>query len=128
MEETTSNTEKMSVLNKMINVFTSPSKAFASLDSYKNWLIPILVIIVVAIGRQFIMQDLEIDAVKERITRNEQIPEEQKTAILEKIDQDSNDTFAIIKSIGGIIIMTFLFAALVAGLYFFTGNIHVIFS
>lgn len=123
MEETTPNTENMSILNKMINVFTSPSKAFTSLDSYKDWLIPILVIIIVAIGRQFIMQDLEIDAVKERITRNEQIPEEQKAAILEKIDQDSNDTFANIKSIGGIVIMTFLFAALVAGLYFFTGNI-----
>ena len=123
MEETTSNTEKMSVLNKMINIFTNPAKVFASLDSYKDWLIPLLVIIVVATGRQFVMQDLEIDAVKERITRNEQIPEEQKTAILEKIDQDTQGTFSNIKSIGGIVIMTFLFAALVAGLYFFTGNI-----
>ena len=123
MEETTPNTEKMSVLSKMINVFTSPAKVFVSLDSYKDWLIPLLVIIVVATGRQFVMQDLEIDAVKERITRNEQIPEEQKTAILEKIDQDSQATSAIIRSIGGIVIMTFLFAAIVAGLYFFTGNI-----
>lgn len=123
MEEATSNVEKISVMGRVVAVFSNPSKAFVGLGTYKDWLIPLLIIIVVAIGRQFVMQDLETSAVKDRIMRNEQIPEEQKTAILEQIEQGANDPSAMIKNIAGIVIMTFIFTLIVGGLYLFTGNI-----
>ncbi len=123
MEEATSNTENISVVSRMVNVFSNPSRAFVNLGTYKDWLIPILIIIVVDIGRQMVMQDLEITAVKDRIMRNEQIPEEQKEAILDRIEQDSQSTGAMLRSFGGIVIMTFIFTLVVAGLYLFTGNV-----
>jgi hypothetical protein len=123
MEETTNNTESMSLVNRMINVYTNPSKSFENLGSYKNWLIPLLVIMVVAIGRQFIMQDLEMAAVKERIERNEKIPDQQKAVIIEQMEAGANSPGKMAQTIGGIVFVTFLFALIAAGLYLFTGNV-----
>lgn len=123
MEEATPTTDKMSVVSKMVNVFSNPSKVFTQLDSYKDWLIPLLIIIVVAIGRQFMMQDLEMAAVKDRIERNENIPEQQKAAILEQMESQANSPTKTAQTVGGIIIMTFIFALIAAGLYLFTGNV-----
>ena len=115
--------QNISPFAKMGLVFNNPGRAFQQLNSHMNWLLPLIVLIVFSIGRSFIMQDMEIELVKEKIMQNEQIPEEQKSAIVEKIDQDSKGGMQVVKSIGVTIIMVFIFALIVGGLYLFTGNV-----
>jgi len=114
---------EMSLLAKLSQIFTNPSKVFQHIDSYLDWLVPILIIIVFAIGRNLIMYDLEITATKEKIAQNEKIPDQQKTEILAKIDEEANDPAQTYKQIGYAIVFTFLFAFVVAGLYLLTGNV-----
>ena len=72
---------------------------------------------------QFIMQDLEMAAVKDRIERNEKIPEQQKEAIIQQMEAGANSPGKMAQSFGGIVFVTFLFALIAAGLYLFTGNV-----
>lgn len=115
--------ENLSVISKMIQIFSNPGRVFQNLSSYMDWLVPLIVLVAFTLIRSFIMHDMEIEMVKDKIVQNEQIPEESKAQILAKIDEDSQGTGQIIRTVGGSIIAIFVFALIVAGLYLFTGNV-----
>ena len=115
--------EKMSVFSKMTQIFSNPGRVFQNLNSTMDWLMPLIVLIVFSLVRSYIMHDMEIEMVKDKIVQNEQIPEESKAQILAKMDEDSQGVGQIIKTVAGTIIAIFAFALIVAGLYLFTGNV-----
>ena len=67
---------KMNFFNKLIGIFTNPSSVFQNLAVYPDWLWPMIVMVVLAIGSGFLVKDIAIDAQMDRIGKSERIPDE----------------------------------------------------
>ncbi len=78
--------EKMSFLQRVVNLFFTPSKAFDGLTdgvSYKDWLYPLIIITVAMIILPLFFRDISINEAEERfiriersISNNPDVPEE----------------------------------------------------
>ncbi|KAA3617083.1 MAG: YIP1 family protein [Calditrichaeota bacterium] len=48
-------------MDNLINIFTTPAKAFESLNEKPTWLVPLLIVIVFAVGSQYILVDISLE-------------------------------------------------------------------
>jgi hypothetical protein len=111
---------KLSFFNKLVLIFTNPGKVFANLKLYPDWLLPILLIIVVTIASSFLLKDLGIREAKQKILDSEQIPEEQKELIIQRMEQGG--PLQMVMSVAGPVIFIFIAFAVVAGVFYLTGS------
>jgi hypothetical protein len=121
VERPTTAAEEMGALQKIIGVFTSPTKTFQSLDRNPSWLLPIIIYMVVNLGFIFLAKDIII---QEELTRQENKMLEQgmdseqmdqRLAIIEKSMQYTVPIFGLVFS--------GLFVLIVAGVFMFVGNV-----
>jgi hypothetical protein len=111
---------KLAFFTKLGLIFTNPSKVFQNLKVYPDWILPILVILVLSIASAFLLKDLGMQTAKQRIMDSEQIPEEQKDAIIERMDQGG--PMQSVWAVGGTIIFIFISFSVAAGVFYLTGN------
>lgn len=113
---------KLPAVQKLILIFTNPGKVFENLALYPDWLLPTILIIAIAIGSSFLVYDIQLEAQKEKILKNEQIPDERKDLILERFDEAKESPTRMIQPIVAIILITFISFATVAGVFLLAGN------
>ncbi len=87
--------ENTSFIQRIVNLFFTPSKAFDGLSegvSYKDWLYPLLIVTVGLIVLPLVYRDVSLDEGEYRLTKaersitnNPDYSEEQKTMLLEKM-------------------------------------------
>lgn len=111
---------KLSFLTKLVLIFTNPSKVFHNLKLYPDWLLPILIILVLTVTSAFLLKDLGMQTAKQRILDSEQIPEEQKDAIIERMEQGG--PMQSVWTIGGTIVFILISFSVVAGVFYLSGN------
>jgi hypothetical protein len=111
---------KLPFLTKVILIFTNPSKVFANLKIYPDWLLPMVLILVFTIGSSFVLKDLGIAAAKQKILDSDQFPEEQKEQIIERMEQGGS--LQLVMGVVGPIIFIFAAFAIAAGVFYLTGN------
>ncbi len=112
----------ISLTQKLILIFTNPTKVFENLVLKPDWIIPTLLIIVFSIGASFFVYDIQLDDQRQKFLKNENIPEERKDLILEQLDEAQNSSTRMIRPIVAIIIFTFVSIAAVAGVLLIAGN------
>ncbi len=112
----------ISLTQKLILIFTNPTKVFENLVLKPDWIIPALLIIVFSIGASFFVYDIQLDDQRQKFLKNENIPEERKDLILEQLDEAQNSSTRMIRPIVAIIIFTFVSIAVVAGVLLIAGN------
>ena len=106
---------------KVIYIFTNPSKVFYSLRKNPTWLLPLLLIIFMTILFTVVTKNLMIEYRKEVILNTTSIPEEKKDMLLERMDNMTAKSYYI-QSIGGGLIGLVLVYLLAAGVFIFVGN------
>ena len=111
---------KLPFLTKIVLIFTNPSKVFANLKLYPDWLLPILLIIVFTIGSGLLLKDLGIQAYKQKILDSEQFTEEQKEQFLEGVEKSG--AFQSVMGVVGPVIFIFAAFAIATGVLYLTGN------
>ncbi len=108
---------KLPFLTKLVLLFTNPAKLFANLKLYPDWLIPIIIIIVCSIGSAWINQDLIKQRQIDKISKWEQVPDEQREAAIQKTEESG-----IISTTVGITVFTFVIFLFVSLLFWVSGN------
>jgi len=111
---------KLSFFTKLGLIFTNPSKVFNNLKLHPDWLLPILIILVFTIASAFLLKDLGMNEARQRILDSEQIPEEQKDVILERMEQGG--AMQSVWTVGGSIVFIFISFSVVAGVFYLTGS------
>ena len=111
---------KLPFLTKLVLIFTNPGKVFANLKLYPDWLWPMLLILVFTIASSFLLKDLGIREAKQKILDSEQIPEEQKEMIIERMEQGG--TMQMVMGVVGPVVFIFAAFAIAAGVLYLTGN------
>ena len=87
-------TQEMGVVQRMVGVFFSPGETFASVNrlaSHKDWLIPLLLLILVGqVTLQFTMpliKEMSITQVRKQMEKNENLSEEQREKAVQNIEK-----------------------------------------
>ncbi|NQV42788.1 MAG: YIP1 family protein [Candidatus Marinimicrobia bacterium] len=133
--------ESISFLQRIINLFFTPSKAFdgfADGVSYKDWLYPLLIVTAGLVILPLFYRDISLDEGEYRlkqairsIENNADIPEERRTAILEKMYDgedkiaDSRENPLAFRNMWGYVfipLMIFVMAAFFAAILLLVGN------
>jgi hypothetical protein len=133
--------ENTSFLQRIINLFFIPSKAFDGLVdgvSYKDWLYPLLIVTAGIMILPLFYRDISLDEGEYRlrqtirsIENNADIPEERKTAILEKMYdgqdkiEDSRENPMAFRNMWGYVfipLMVFVMTAFFAAILLLVGN------
>lgn len=60
MTMTESNGKELSVVNKIINIFTAPRETFQSLDQNPGWLVPFIITTLLFVGMQYFTVDIRL--------------------------------------------------------------------
>ncbi len=83
----------MSWLSNIVNVFFAPSKTFEAIkgSGWKQSLVPLLVLVLLGLASmgflQDLMQDVQYDETMKRIEESSRIPEEQKEAVIARMQE-----------------------------------------
>jgi hypothetical protein len=118
----TNKNEKLPVFQKLILIFTNPGKVFENLSFHPDWLVPTLLIIVLAIGASFLVLDIQMETQKEKFLKNDKITDEQKNLIIERFDEAKNSPTKMIRPSVAVVVITFISFAAVAGIFLLVGN------
>jgi hypothetical protein len=93
MEQTTSTVQPevktMSGVSKVFNVFFEPRKVFESLNVKPTWIVPIIIIALLAVSFFYFTFPYLMDQQVQRILDNENIPEQAKASIIERIEEQT---------------------------------------
>ena len=106
--------------SKVINIFFEPKKVFENLKIKPTWLVPFLIVIVLAIGSFYYTYPFIMDQQVQKIQENERIPEEQKQAIIETMKEADHPPLwqLAMPPVFGLIVL-----AVVAGILYFVFNV-----
>jgi len=118
---TMENEENLSPLQKLIYIFTNPTKTLTTLRNNPTWVLPLLLIMLMTVAFTIVTKDLMIEYRKEIILNSDKIPEEQKDLALERLDNMSPKAFYI-QSIGGGLVGLVLVYLFAAGVFIVVGN------
>ncbi len=133
--------ENASFIQRIVNLFFTPSKAFDDLVdgvSYKDWLYPLLIVVAGLIVLPLFYRDISLDEGEDRLNKiirsienNADMPEEQKSAYLEKMYEgydkveDTRENPLALRNLWGYFllpIMLFVMTAFFAAILLLVGN------
>jgi hypothetical protein len=120
MEEKMSTVTKveknLGTLGKILAIFTSPKEAFQSIDNKPTWLVPFLIIVILAILMQFFIMDIGFHDLIEKMEVRE-IPQEQIDIVQSKIEGPARYI-----NLAVIPILTLIIWSVTSGIFLFCGN------
>ncbi len=110
----------MGGVSKVINIFFEPKRVFESLKIKPTWLIPFLIVIVLAMGSFYYTYPFVMDQQIQKIQENERIPEQQKQVIIERMKEVEHPPLwqLAMPPVFGFIVLV-----LVAGILYFVFNV-----
>ena len=121
MAEEKSEQEKMTLLNKSLNVFTKPSAAFADIKEHSDWWFPFMVMIIATIITALSTVDIQIRAQRDFINTSEMIPESKKVEMLDAMDNQGAMNRLVTPAIGGVLSVGMSYLVIAGALMLF-GN------
>lgn len=115
--------EELSVVERIVNVFTYPIRLFHYLRYKPDFIIPMLITIIISVVTSSLVYDIAINDQISRIEENDRIPDEQKDMIIDSIEASKHGGKRIlynyfIPPLG--VIITF---SIVAAIFLFIGNV-----
>lgn len=112
--------KEMGFFEKLADIFISPRETFEALDRKPTWLIPFIILAVLAIGMTFLTRDIRMQDFMTQIQASD-LPQEQIDQITARTESQSQGIGQYLQ-IAGIPVALFIVWALLAGILLFTGN------
>jgi len=113
--------EESGFLQKIIGVFTSPAKTFASIDAKPSWLVPLIIVAAVNLIFVFVAGDI---ITNETLTQQEEgmmekgMDSDQIAQALDTTEKVMKYTVPIFAVVGPVVVLI-----IVAGVFLFVGNV-----
>ena len=120
--ETTNINNELGFGGRLINIFVNPLKTFQSLDRRPTWLVPMIIIIVLAVAVTYFTFPMIIDAQLESFRDNPNITSEQMAAIEQQLTENLA-TQKIIMMVAPLIFIPLVYYLLLSGIFYFTGSV-----
>jgi len=120
MDEQSTTDESKTVIQRIWGVFVTPRATFTALTQSVRALdlvVPFLILLVLSVGSQALIGPLALEEQQQRILQREDIPDEQKDAILERMEGALNRPSRYL--LGGI--TTIVWYAILGGVVMFFG-------
>jgi len=111
----------MTAVERTVNVFNAPEKAFIDINRYPTWLFPLMLILVSSLAFMYVTHDLQASFQKKIIMDSERFTEEQKDQILEGMDNPSFLREYVVPMVG-VSVTVFAIPAILAGIFMLFGN------
>jgi hypothetical protein len=113
--------KEMNVVQRIMGVFFSPKKVFEYLREKPSWLVPFMLICVIAVISNILVRDFAIQEQIERVQMSQQLTDEQKDQIVENMQKSATGGRAMV---GTILTPVFILIMLivVSALFLFSGN------
>jgi hypothetical protein len=119
---TSTEEKEMGILERIINVYSSPAKAFQSINKNPTWIAVFIIVVLFAIGFQIINKDLVMEQRIEQIEMSDRLNAEQKQSQIETQRNFSKPPLLylsfLIAFVGGLI-----WYLIVSGALFVTGKV-----
>jgi hypothetical protein len=111
-----------SVVERIIGIFTNPRATMEDIVARPTWLIPFIIVSVFAMGRQYLLADLETQVGKDMISSSTKLSDDQKSKILEDMDANSASPMRQAINLAKWPIIILVVDLILAGLLLFSGN------
>jgi hypothetical protein len=113
--------QPMSVVQRLLGVFTQPRAVFEELRERPRWLAPFIVLLVVGLVSSYFIMPIALSDQAQKISENESIPQERKAEILKQFEGGVTTQRQLI-SLGSVIGGSFLMMFFVGAVLMFGGN------
>ncbi len=127
MEETADvapESRAMSGFQRVWSVYFDPSKAFADIAQRPSWMVPLVVLIVVAIFTSVLSGPMRIQEAVDRIDQNPRLTAQQKEEIRETIeDRSGRPVMKLLSYLIGPVVGVFIYILAVSAVLYFGGNV-----
>ncbi len=113
--------EELSIVQKIVGIFTAPAKAFASIDLSPGWIIPLTLILAVNLVFVYFANDIILEETlvqQEEAMMERGMDAEQIDAALTQVESWTPISVWVLSIIGPPIIL-----AIVSGVFLFVGNV-----
>jgi len=113
--------EELSIVQKIVGIFTAPAKAFASIDLSPSWIIPLTLILAVNLVFVYFANDIILEETlvqQEEAMMERGMDAEQIDAALTQVESWTPISVWVLSIIGPPIIL-----AIVSGVFLFVGNV-----
>lgn len=111
----------MTPVERTINVFSAPEKAFTDINRHPSWLFPLLLILFSSLGFMYATHDLQNAYQKKLIMDSERFSEEQKDKFLESMENPTPLREYVIPALG-VTVTVFVIPAILAAVFMLFGN------
>jgi hypothetical protein len=113
--------QEMGAVERIIGVYFSPRKTFEYLRGKPKWLVPFIIICLIALLSNYLVRDIGIQEQIERVQMSERLTEEQKDQYIERIQSSTSGWQSYIQLIATPVVIFIIFVV-VAGIFLFFGN------
>ena len=120
-QESPEEVQEMGAVARIFGIYFSPRKTFEYLRTKPKWLLPFIIICLVALLSNYLAKDIAIQEQKERVQMSERLTEEQKDQYLERIEASASGWQSYIQLLATPVVI-FIILAMVAGIFLFFGN------
>ena len=121
-QEHTEEIQEMSAIQRVVGVYFSPKKTFEYLRERPKWLVPFILICVIALVSNYLVSDIALEERIDHIRMSDRIPEERKDEIIERMESGASGAQAYIQYVATPVVI-FIVLAVVSAIFLFSGNI-----
>jgi len=112
-QESPEEVQEMGAVARIFGIYFSPRKTFEYLRTKPKWLLPFIIICLVALLSNYLAKDIAIQEQKERVQMSERLTEEQKDQYLERIEASASGWQSYIQLLATPVVI-FIILAMVA--------------
>ncbi|RMF61185.1 MAG: YIP1 family protein [Calditrichaeota bacterium] len=115
--------ESLSLLQRIVGVFTNPGRVFAYLRTRPDFLIPLIIAVLMSIFSSYMVYDIALDDSIQKIEQSEKFSDEQKERIIDQTESRRYGTWRTVSIVGFPLVGVVLIIVLVTLVFWFVGNV-----
>ncbi len=115
--------EELSLVQRLIGIFTQPGKVFNALRSKPDFIIPLVITILMSIFSGYMVYDVALDDSIQRIEQNEKFSEQQKDKMIENIESRRLGVWRTVSIVAFPTVGVVVIVLLVTLIFWFVGNV-----
>lgn len=115
--------EKLNFLQRVIGIFTNPERVFRYLRAKPDYILPILLAVILTVFSSFLVYDIAINDQIAKVEKNDQIPDDRKELMLERMEASKQGAQRIIYMVVVPPISVVIIFLVTSAIFLFVGNI-----
>lgn len=115
--------EELSLVQRLIGIFTQPGRVFNYLRSKPDFVIPLIITILMSIFSSYMVYDVALDDSIQRIEQSEKFSEQQKDKMIENIESRRLGVWRTVSIVAFPTVGVVVIVLLVTLIFWFVGNV-----